>query len=57
MKTIKFYSNHDNQQNILFSDTLTWTGEWFGLFYDDISQTGLFSSDFFWIRTNIFIVL
>ncbi|HDR0890347.1 TPA: hypothetical protein QB061_001883, partial [Pasteurella multocida] len=44
---LKFYSNHDNQQNILFSDTLTWTGEWFGLFYDDISQTGLFSSDFF----------
>lgn len=30
-----------------FLETLDWTGEWIGLFYDDASKTGLFSADFF----------
>lgn len=30
-----------------FSDTLTWTGEWLGFFYDDVRKQGLFATDFF----------
>lgn len=39
--------NQHQHANTPFLETLTWTGEWIGLFYDDVSKTGLFSADFF----------
>ncbi|EER46657.1 hypothetical protein AM305_11545 [Actinobacillus minor NM305] len=41
------YCDKSNQIQASFEDTLLWTGEWIGLFYDENSKTGLFSSDFF----------
>lgn len=46
------YLGHTKQDEHLhaqtpFLETLSWTGEWIGLFFDDASQTGLFSTDFF----------
>lgn len=39
--------NQHQHTNTPFLETLGWTGEWIGLFYDDVSKTGLFSADFF----------
>ena len=55
--SLKEYSQYDASPEVVFKDTLLWTGSWLGFFYDQESEKGLFSTDYFGFGSIFYTVI